>query len=362
MVDVGELVQFSAGERTLRLVMDIAAALERYRIVMEGQSGVRLRKLNHIRTVRGTTAIEGNTLTEAQVTAVIAGKRVVGLKREIDEVKGAHAAYSKIEEFDHLQLKDILRAHALMMKDLVESPGKWRKCNVGIFNVRGEAMHHAPPWDQVPFLMRDLFAWLKRSKDAPLVKSCIFHFVFETIHPFQDGNGRMGRLWQTVILGRWNPLFYALPMENMVLSHQRRYYQTLYAAQQTGDARVFVDFMLDMILRTLKAKGAAKGGKKKVVRKGGKKTADRLLEMIRANPKITFAAMVAALGISRSAIQKHVARLKDAQLLRRVGPDKGGEWRVVSSALCALSAPFDRIGESRREERRASVRGTSTSR
>ena len=119
--------------------------------------------------------------------------------------------------------------------------------------------------------------------------SCIFHFVFETIHPFPDGNGRMGRLWQTVILGRWNPLFYALPIENLALCHQRRYYQTLHSAQKSGDARVFVDFMLDMILRTLKE------------------------------------------FVSRSAIQKHIERLKDAQRLRRIGPDKGGHWEVIET-------------------------------
>ncbi len=332
MVDISEIARFTPGEKTLRLVMGIAAALERYRIDMEGPSGVRLRKLNHIRTIRGTTAIEGNTLTEAQVTDIIAGKRVAGSKREIDEVKGAHAAYSKVGEFDPLSSRSLLRAHALMTKNLVEDPGKWRKCNVGVFNARGEAMHHAPPWDQVPFLMKDLFAWLRRSKETPLVKSCIFHFVFETIHPFQDGNGRMGRLWQTVILGRWNRLFHALPIENMVLCHQRRYYQTLHAAQMSGDARVFVDFMLDMILRTLKTKGEMEGGKKKVVRKGGKKTADRIVEMIRRNPKVTFAEMVSVLGISRSAIQKHIARLKDAQLISRIGPDKGGEWRLETKA------------------------------
>ena len=329
MIDVGDLVRFVPGERTLRLVMDIAAALERYKIVMEGPEGVRLRKVNHIRTIRGTTAIEGNTLTEDQVTDIISGKRVIGSKREIDEIKGAHAAYSRAEEFDPLSGKSLLKAHALMTKNLIESPGKWRNCNVGVFNAKGEAIHHAPPWDQVPFLMKDLFAWLKRSKDTPLVKSCIFHFVFETIHPFQDGNGRMGRLWQTVILGSWNPLFYALPIENMVLCHQRRYYQTLHTAQQTGDARGFVDFMLDMILRTMKARGESKGGKKKVVRKGGKKTTDRLLEIVRENPKITFAQMVEKLGISRSAIQKHLVRLKDAQLIRRIGPDKGGHWEAA---------------------------------
>ncbi len=115
----------------------------------------------------------------------------------------------------------------------------------------------------------------------------------------------------------------------MVLCHQRRHYQTLHSAQTTGDARVFVDFMLDMILRTLKARGESQGGKKKVVRKDGKKTADRLLELIRDNPKITFAETVSATGISRSAIQKHIERLKDAQRLRRIGPDKGGHWEVI---------------------------------
>ena len=160
-----------------------------------------------------------------------------------------------------------------MTKGLVDRPGKWRNCNVGVFNAQGKAMHHAPPWDQVPLLMKDLFVWLKRSKEVPLVNSCIFHFVFETIHPFPDGNGRMGRLWQTAILGKWNPLFYAAPVENMVYSHQRQYYRALHRSQVTGDAAPFVEFMLDVILRTIKA--------------------------------------------------------KDAQRLRRIGPDKGGRWEVA---------------------------------
>lgn len=328
MIEVSELTRFVPSEKTLRLVMEIAAALERYRIVMEGPSGVYLRKLNHIRTIRGTTAIEGNTLSEEEVTAIIAGKRVVGSRREIDEIKGAHAAYSKISEFNPLDSSALLKAHAIMTKNLVKSPGKWRKCNVGVFNARGEAMHHAPPWDHVPFLMNDLFKWLKRSKEVPLVKSCIFHFVFETIHPFSDGNGRIGRFWQTVILGKWNRLFYALPIENMVLTHQRKYYKSLNESQKKSDAGAFVDFMLDMIFRTLKAKDDLKGGKKKVVSKGGKKTTEKLIEMMRKNPKVTLAEMVSELGISRSAIQKHILRLKGAQIVRRVGPDKGGEWKV----------------------------------
>jgi len=329
MTDVCELTKFTASGKVLRLVMDIAAALERYKLVMEGPEGVRLRKLNRIRTIHGTTAIEGNTLTEEQVTAILAGKRVAGSRREIAEVKGAHAAYAAVEKFDPISAKDLLKAHALMTAGLVDRPGKWRKCNVGVYNARGVAMHLAPPWDQVPFLMKDALTWLKRSKDVPLVKSCIFHFIFETIHPFPDGNGRLGRLWQTAILGRWNPLFYAAPVENMVLCHQKQYYRALHKSQVDGDAAPFVEFMLGIILRTLKARGVPRGGKEKVVRKGGKKTADKLLAMVVANPKITFAEMVAGLGISRSAIQKHMAKLKDAQRLRRVGPDKGGHWEIV---------------------------------
>ena len=254
--------RYALSAKAVRLMMEIAAALERYKIAMEGPDAVRLRKTNHVLTIRGTTAIEGNTLTEAQVTDIIAGKRVRGSRREIDEVKGAHRAYEVLEELNPMSAKDLLRAHGLMMKGLVERPGRWRRCNVGVVNARNEVVHQAPPWDQVPFLMDDLFAWLRRSKEVPLVKSCVFHYAFETIHPFLDGNGRMGRLWQTAILGKWNPLFYAAPVESMVFSHQQQYYRALHAAQTAEDASVFVDFMLDVICRTIKAKEL-----QKVVRK-----------------------------------------------------------------------------------------------
>ena len=250
-----ESLNFTLSEKAVRLVAEIAAALERYRIVMEGPDGVRLRKINHIKTIRGTTAIEGNTLTEEEITAILAGKPVAGSKREIDEVKGAHAAYEGVEGYDPLSSKDLLKAHGVMTHGLVDRPGKWRTCNVGVVNASGKVLHHAPPWDHVPFLMKDLFKWLKASKALPLIKSCVFHYAFEQVHPFPDGNGRMGRLWQTVILGKWNPLFYAAPVENMVYSHQRQYYQALHVSKSKGDAAPFIEFMLGIILRTIKAKG-----------------------------------------------------------------------------------------------------------
>jgi len=250
--------KFTVSGKAMRLIMEIAAALERYKIVMEGPGGVRLRKINHIRTIRGTTAIEGNTLTEDQITAVLAGRRVVAAQREIDEVKGAHRAYMKIKSFNPFSVKDLLKAHALMTNGLVKSPGEFRKCAVGVMSGAGEIVHLAPRFELVPGLMDDLFAWLGDSEEPMLIKSCVFHWCFEDIHPFPDGNGRIGRLWQTVLLGSWNPLFYAAPIENIVWAHQQEYYAAIRAVEEHNmNIAPFIEFMLDKILRTLKAKGEA---------------------------------------------------------------------------------------------------------
>lgn len=192
---------YTVSGKAMDMMAEIAAAVERYRILLEGRDGLRLRKANHVRTLRGTTAIEGNTLTEDQITAILAGKRIAAPAREIAEIQGAHIAYSAIETFDPFSLDDILKAHALMTDGLVARPGKWRNVNVGVVDSLGNVIHMAPPYPNVPRLMADLFAWL-RTEDVPmLVKSFVFHYEFEFIHPFPDGNGRTGRLWQTVLLG-----------------------------------------------------------------------------------------------------------------------------------------------------------------
>lgn len=258
MTSIEYIPKFTVSGRAMRLIMEIAAALERYKIVMEGPNGVRLRKINHVRTIRGTTAIEGNTLTEDQITAVLAGKRVTATRREIDEVKGAHRAYAKIETFNPYSVDDLLKAHALMTDGLVEHPGTFRRCAVGVMNGAGEVVHLAPRFELVPGLMDDLFAWINESDEPVLIKSCVFHWCFEDIHPFPDGNGRMGRFWQTALLGSWNPLFYAAPVENIVWAHQAEYYAAIQAVEAKNmDIAPFIEFMLDKILRTLKAKGAA---------------------------------------------------------------------------------------------------------
>lgn len=329
---------YKVSEEAVNLIAEIAAAVERYRVILEGPGGVRLRKINHVRTIRGTTAIEGNTLTEEQITAILSGKRVAGPKREIDEIKGAHAAYEAIESFDPYSVDDLLKAHGLMTKGLVARPGNFRACNVGVVDGFGNVVHMAPPFANVPSLVKGLFTWLNESGAHPLVKSCVFHYEFEFIHPFPDGNGRTGRLWQTALLGSWRNEFYGAPVENIVWAHQQEYYQAIRASSAAGECGPFIDFMLDKILRTLKAKGkayeisaaeTAEKTNKKTDKKTNKKTTEKIMSVMKAMPDVTLAELANATGLSVAGVRWNVRKLKDANLIRRVGPDKGGHWEVI---------------------------------
>ena len=189
----------------LNLVAEIGETIGRYTVLAEQNLTPRLRRKNRIRTIQASLAIENNTLTLEQVTAVIEGKRILGDPREIQEVRNAFATYEAMEEWEASSKEDLLAAHELLMHGLTDEPGRFRSGGVGIF--RGEQLvHMAPPADRVPVLMADLLDWLVTTPEHPLVASCVFHYEFEFIHPFADGNGRMGRLWQTLILRNWKHL------------------------------------------------------------------------------------------------------------------------------------------------------------
>jgi Fic family protein len=329
---------YKVSGKAMSLIAEIAAAIERYRILLEGPDGIRLRKVNHIRTIRGTTAIEGNTLSEEQITAILAGKRVIAPAREIEEVRCAHVAYSAVEDFNPYSIQDLLKAHALMTQGLLEEAGKFRRGNVGVMGREGRLVHMAPPAGNVPFLIKDLFDWVEESEDPMLVKSCVFHYEFEFIHPFLDGNGRMGRLWQTVLLGSWRNEFYGTPIENIVWAHQEEYYQAINASTQRGECGPFIDFMLDKILRTLTLKGEveqitdAKTSKKtikKTSKKINKKTSEKLVTLLRSMPDATLAELADATGLSIAGVRWNLNKLKDEHRIQRIGPDKGGHWEVL---------------------------------
>lgn len=243
---------FTVSAEAINLIAEISAQIERYAIRLEQEDSLRLRKANRIKTIHSSLAIEGNTLSEDEVRDILDGKTVVAPLRQIQEVKNAIATYDLYPALDAFKEKDLLKAHGVMMQALVDDAGRYRRGGVGVFGEKG-LVHLAPPSDRVPMLMGDLFGWLKNAKDHLLIRSCVFHYEFEFIHPFIDGNGRTGRLWQSLILGKLHPLFEHLPVENMVYVNQQAYYDAITASTNAGQSGPFIDFMLKEIFKTLKA-------------------------------------------------------------------------------------------------------------
>lgn len=211
---------------------------------------MRLRKDRNIRSIHSSLAIENNTLSLEQMTDVIEGRRVVGSPSEILEVKNAFAAYSQIERFQPFSIPDFLRAHKLMMNELISNAGKFRTRGVGVYS-GDKLVHAAPGAELVCGHIENLFEWAEESDAHPLIKSAVVHYEIEFIHPFMDGNGRMGRLWQTVILAAWEPLFASLPTETVVFQRQSEYYAALNASNQAGKSAAFIEFMLTAIADVL---------------------------------------------------------------------------------------------------------------
>ncbi|MBE0400161.1 Fic family protein [Halomonas sp. FME1] len=288
-----------------------------------------LRKQNRIKTITGTLAIEGNTLTEEQITAIVDGQRVMGSMRELAEVKGAIQAYDALPRLKPDNIDDLLTAHGLMMSDVLVNAGKFRHKSVGIH--KGNVVHHiAPPAHQVSGLMGDLNHWLTQAKDHPLITSSVFHYEFEFIHPFSDGNGRMGRLWQTLILSQWHPLFLSLPLESVIKDNQQRYYQALEQADQQAESTSFIHFMLSVIDQTLAQNAPVKAPENAPVIVSGLKTPEAIMALIQHNPAITRQQIADTIGKDIRTIGRAMTKLQQAGRLKRVGPDKSGHWEVIN--------------------------------
>ena len=319
---------FSVTSKIIDLISRISERIGEINSLESSPRNVQLRRENRIRTIHSSLAIENNSLSIEQITAIIDGKRVLGEPKEIQEVKNAVQAYELLLTLDSTSEKDLLRAHALMMTDLVSQNGKYRRDGVGIFDGK-EVVHLAPPADRVPALMADLFEWLKNSDVHPLVKSCVFHYEFEFIHPFQDGNGRMGRMWQTVILKDWKEVFAWIPVESLVKEHQAEYYKALSASDTKADSTAFIEFMLGLLEATIEEMISSE--KKVTVKVTQKVTVNqqKILELIKQNPHITQEELTQAVGIARKNIISNMKKLQEAGLLVRHGADKNGWWEVV---------------------------------
>ena len=236
--------------KILKLISSISEKIGEVNANYLSKQSPQLRKQNRIKTIHSSLQIEGNKLTEEQITALIENKRVIGPEKDVLEVLNAIKVYDKLEEYKFSSDKSFLNAHRQLMNGLIESAGKYRKQGVGI--VKGTNVEHiAPPYENVSHLMKDLFEYLKDSNELTLIKSCVFHCEMEFIHPFLDGNGRMGRLWQTLILSAEYPVFEFLPFETLISKTQDEYYKSLALSDKSGKSTVFIEYMLGVIEKSL---------------------------------------------------------------------------------------------------------------
>ncbi|MCB0326911.1 MAG: Fic family protein [Bdellovibrionales bacterium] len=254
---------FSLTPEIFRLGLEISKMIGRY----EGKRIVdvepRLRRINTMKTIRGTCAIEGNTLSEEMVTDIINNKKVLAPKREILEVKNALALYQEQAELDCFNEADLLKAHGILMEGLLDLPGRYRDGEVGVFS-GNRTVHVGPPAIRVPEQMKNLFQWLSMDLTTnTLIKSAVFHFEYEFIHPFMDGNGRMGRFWQHLLLIKVHPIFRSVPVENIIYNYQQDYYRALAAAQSVGESTPFIEFSLFTIHEALKEVDRQSDGRKR---------------------------------------------------------------------------------------------------
>ena len=234
----------------LNRVAAISEFIGRLSILTDRARTLRHRRINRIRTVHGSLAIEGNTLSESQITAILEGRRVIAPPREVQEVKNALAAYDRFQTWKPEKEVDLLEAHRILMSVLIDEAGLYRQGGMGVMAGQ-HVIHMAPPASRIPVHMADLFDWLVRTDAHPLIVSSVFHYEFEFIHPFADGNGRLGRIWQGLILSKWNPLFGDFPVESLVFEHQSAYYLALEESTRQAGSAPFITFMLGMILDTL---------------------------------------------------------------------------------------------------------------
>lgn len=281
----------------------------------------RLRRTNRVRSIHSSLAIEQNSLTLDQVSDVIDGKWVLGPPQDIQEVKNAYQAYELLTKFSPYSIKDLLKAHKIMMDGLVKEAGTFRSKGVGVF--AGEQLIHAgTPANYVPELMQQLFDWLRKSKLHPLIKSCIFHYEFEFIHPFADGNGRTGRLWHTLILAKWKEFFLWIPIESIIHERQQEYYNAINASNNAGESTIFVTFMLGLIRDILKELA----GNSTV--ENYSTAEDKVIELVIKNGNLSAAKMAEQLGLSARQVQRILRKLKDQGKIEHVGANRNGQYIV----------------------------------
>ena len=320
---------FNITPKILNLVSLISEIIGKLEVLAPIAITPKLRKANKIKTITGTLAIEGNTLGIEKVTAILEGKRVLGSMREIAEVNGAIKVYDKLSTFNYKKLDDLLLSHKMLMEEILTNAGNFRSSNVGVGGEDG-VVHVAPPHGHVSSLMQELFSWLSTSDIHPLIKSSVFHYEFEFIHPFIDGNGRIGRLWQSLILYKWKSIFSAIPIESVIKETQQEYYNALETSGTVGESTPFIEFMLEAILKACEDELKNSNNVPINVPKNVPIIRlDKILSLIADNNSITINQLAQVCEVSDKTIKRDITKLKERGLLERHGSLKSGSWKLL---------------------------------
>ncbi len=318
---------FEINNSIITSVAEIAELCGRISAISKSDKNLTLRRKNRIKTVYSSLAIEQNTLTLEQVTDVINGKYVIAPPKDIEEVKNAFEIYEILDSLNPFSTENLLKAHGVMMKGLTDEAGQFRSKPVGVVDsATGEVIHIGTLPDYVPDLTEQLLQWTENSSVHPLIKSCVFHYEFEVIHPFIDGNGRTGRLWHTLLLSKWNPLFSYLPIESIIFKNQKEYYSVINECNCLGNSTKFIEFMLIAIKTALLEVSEDVG--ENVGKNVGENLKNNILNLIKDNPKISASKIAKELNVSSRQVERIIAKLKKENIIMRTGPAKGGYWIV----------------------------------
>ena len=312
---------FEMTSRILSLSTEIAELVGRVVSTEKLSASPTLRRTNRIRSIYSSLAIEQNSLTLDQVTAILDGKRVLAPPKDIKEVQNAYEIYERLDQLDPYSVEDLLDAHRVMTRDLVSESGEFRSRPIGVVDRDGNILHFGSLPAYVPQLVLDLLEWTKQSELPMVIKSCVFHYEFELIHPFADGNGRIGRLWHTLLLSKWNPIFAWLPVESIIHDRQEGYYRAINQSNVDGASTVFIEFMLEAIKSALEEAAAvsAQGKSSEAERRA------RIERFLQANPVIYNADVRALLSVSSATANRILAGLcADGKLEKlRIGKSWG---------------------------------------
>ena len=321
---------FSLNAEILKLTAEISELVGQIKALTTEAFELQLRRSNRIKTIYSTLAIEQNTLSLEQVTAVLSGKRVLAPPKDIAEVQNAYEIYDRLDELNPYSIDDLLKAHSIMMRGLRDDAGEFRERPVGVADSRGNILHFGTLPAYVPQAVAELLDWVRLDENHLLIKSCVFHYEFELIHPFSDGNGRVGRLWHTLLLSKWNPMFAWIPVESIIHGRQSEYYKAINTANNNADSTCFIEYMLGAIKAALEEISDSRKAVSVTVKERAKNREQAVLDYLSNHDSVSNSAVCELLSVSPSTANRILSGMRERGVIQKFRNGKTWAYRLLS--------------------------------